>query len=123
MQSFCGPQTRGGKEYKTPGVTMAYTIIDGSRQEYKHSRLELEIDAEKNTSLIWRAYSLHPGKRQGMRPVLEATAHIKITCADLIRSSERQPFFTIDCDEIQCGSSTVSGTIGLVLEDRAVLRL
>jgi hypothetical protein len=48
----------------------------------------MELDAEKKVTVVWRAYQLSPGVRQGMRPTLEASAHFKTTAATVARGAE-----------------------------------
>lgn len=123
MQSLNGPRTRTGRDYKSPSVVSAFMIVDGERTEFPHVKLEIERNQDHLPVLVWRAYSLHPGKKQGQKARLEASAHMKVTRDDLIAASDRMPFFTMECEEIHVGSSIVSGTIGLVLEDKTIPKL
>ena len=102
----------------TPSVKSVKLVMDGKEHDYPHCRLDLEIDADKNTCMVWRVYSLHPGKRQGMKPVLEASVHDKVTRVDLMRSIERAPFCVLPCEEISVGSSFEKGTLVLELEPK-----
>jgi hypothetical protein len=74
-------------------------------------------------TIVWRAYSLVPGVRQGMKPKLMASAHYKTNASAIARSVDRQPFFTLETDAIQVGRAQLSGVIGFVLEDATVLRM
>jgi hypothetical protein len=39
-----------------PGVTLAYLVENGTRHEFQHARLDMELDAEKKVTVVWRAY-------------------------------------------------------------------
>jgi hypothetical protein len=60
----------------------------------------MEVDAQSNVSVVWRAYSLVPGLRQGMKAKLMATAHFRVNAATIVAAIDRQPFFTLETDSI-----------------------
>lgn len=70
-------------------MSLAYAVINGERHEYDHARIDMELDAHQNVTIVWRAYSLIPGLRQGLKPKLMASAHFKVNSATIAAAIER----------------------------------